>query len=149
MESNHLAWVRQYLEKRFDGTIGEDAKLDYFLGLEVVEVHEGKVILKSNTTDSHQNVNGVIHGGVLATIADIAMGVSCITLKKRVVTLDMNIGYIKNVPVGSTITAIGEVVTNGRKIMRTSCEIYHEDLLLTKVHATFYVTGEYTDENYL
>ena len=147
MGKEYLAWVRQNMEERFSGSAADDAKFDHYLGLQLVEVEEGKVILKSHTRDTHKNINGAIHGGILASIADIAMGFSCVTLKKQIVTLDMNIGYIKNVPVGNTITAIGKVLSNGRKIMRTSCEIYHENVLLTSVQATFYVTGEYTEES--
>lgn len=147
MEKENLAWARLALENRFTAS-SEDAKFDYFLGIRLVAVEEGQIILESDTADQHRNLNGVIHGGVLASIADIAMGSACFTLKKRVVTLDMNVGYIKNVPVGSTIRAIGKVMNEGRKIIRTSCEIYHEDLLLTKVYATFYVTGEYREDSY-
>lgn len=58
---------------------------------------EGKAIYKTKIIDKHFNLYGYVHGGTLASIADAVMGISCVTLGKRIVTIDMSISYIKNV----------------------------------------------------
>jgi len=139
----HLLWVEKYLEEIYQAPI-----LENFLGLEIVEVLEGKVTFSAKIKDLHSNFYGSVHGGTLASISDVAMGVSCITLGKRVVTIDMNISYIKNAPIGSTLTAAGEVISNGRTIMRAMGEIYHHDQLLVRSQASYFVTGDFVENNY-
>ncbi|OPX43479.1 acyl-coenzyme A thioesterase PaaI [Ruminiclostridium hungatei] len=133
-----LLWLQNYLKETYDTPI-----LENFLGLEVSALEEGKIVYTAKIVDRHCNMYGFIHGGTLASVSDIAMGVACITLGKKVVTIDMNISYIKNAPAGSIITAIGQVVGNGRTIMRATGEIYCEQQLLVRSQASYFVTGEF------
>lgn len=76
------------------------------------------------------------------------MGTSCITLGKRVVTIDMNVSYIKSAPKGSTLSAIGQVISHGKTIMRTVGEIFDEQgQLLVRSQASYYVTGDFRPED--
>lgn len=121
--------------------------LENFLDLQIDELSEGKAVYHMKIKDLHSNIYGLIHGGTLASAADIAMGVSCLTLGKRVVTLDMNISYVKNAPTGSTITAVGEVISDGRTIMRAVGEIYHEQQLLVRSQASYFITGDFFEDD--
>lgn len=143
MSLEHLLWVRDYLEETYQTPI-----LENFLELEVVELEEGKITYRTKIIDKHCNLYGFVHGGTLASISDVAMGVSCATLGKRVVTLDMNISYIKNVPVGSTLTAVGQVISNGKTIMRATGEIFNGEQLLVRSQASYFVTGDFCKDGY-
>jgi acyl-CoA thioesterase len=101
------------------------------------------------TTEKHSNIYGTVHGGTLASFSDIAMGTSCLTLGRKVVTIDMNISYIKSAPAGSTLTAIGEVISNGNTIMRVAGEIFDEHhQLLVRSQASYFVTGDFGEDDY-
>lgn len=139
----HLSWVRDYFKKIYKTSV-----LENFLGLELVKVGKGKVTYRTKITDKQCNLYGTIHGGTLASVADVAMGVACVTLGKRVVTIDLNISYLKNAPVGSTLTATGEVVGDGRKIMRVEGRIFHGKELLVRSQASYFVTGEFHKDDY-
>jgi len=144
MSKEHLLWVRNYFKEIYQTPI-----LENFLELQVVDIAEGKINYRTKIIDKHCNIYGVVHGGTLASIADVVMGVSCVTLGKRVVTLDMSISYIKNVPIGSTITAVGEVISNGKTIMRAVGEIFNEQQeLLVRAHASYFVTGDFYENDY-
>jgi uncharacterized protein (TIGR00369 family) len=144
MSVEHLLWVQNYLKETYQTPV-----LENFLGLEIVELTEGKVIYRTKVIDKHCNLYGFVHGGTFASIADVAMGVSCATLGKRVVTIDMSISYIKNVPAGSTLTAVGEVISNGNTIMRATGEIFNEQQqLLIKSQASYFVTGNFCKDDY-
>ncbi len=143
MSQDHLLWIRTYLKEMYQTPI-----LENFLDLQIVEVAEGKVIYSAKMIDKHSNLYGFVHGGTLASISDVAMGVSCITLGKRVVTIDMSISYIKNAPTGNTLTAVGEVISNGRTIMRAAGEIYSGQQLLTRSQASYFVTGNFNENDY-
>jgi len=144
MSKEHLLWVHNYLKEVYQTPI-----LENFLELEVAEVEDGKISYSTKIIDKHCNIYGFVHGGTLASISDVVMGVSCITLGKRVVTTDMSISYIKNVPIGSTITAVGEVISNGKTIMRAVGKIFDEQQqLLVSSHASYFVTGEFCKNDY-
>lgn len=144
MTQKHLSWLREYYKEIYKTPI-----LENFLELQIVELAEGKSTFCTKTAEKHSNMYGTVHGGTLASISDIAMGTSCITLGKRVVTIDMNISYIKGAPAGSTLTAIGEVISNGKTIMRVVGEIYDEQgQLLVRSQASYFVTGDFGEDDY-
>ncbi len=144
MTKEHLLWVRNYLNEIYQTPI-----LENFLEPEIVEVEKGKIKYRIKINDKHCNIYGYVHGGTFASISDVVMGVSCITLGKRVVTTDMSISYIKNVHVGSTLTAVGEVISNGKTIIRAVGEIYNEQQqLLVSSHASYFVIGDFCEDDY-
>ena len=52
-------------------------------------------------------------------------------------------------PIGSTITAVGEVISNGKTIMRAVGKIFDEQQqLLVSSHASYFVTGEFCKNDY-
>ena len=53
----------------------------------------------------HANLNGMAHGGLVATLADNATGIAGATIGKRVVTSTIATDFIKGAPVGTTISA--------------------------------------------
>lgn len=69
--------------------------------------------------ERHRNVEGVVHGGMLMTLADIAM----FTIyfheygMRRAVTISMTSDFLKPAPIGEFITATGEVVKTGRRMV--------------------------------
>ncbi|PJI08673.1 MULTISPECIES: PaaI family thioesterase [Clostridium] len=144
MSKEHLLWVRNYFNKIYKTNV-----LENFLNLEILDVEEGKVKYRAKIIDKHCNVYGYAHGGTFASIADAVMGVSCVTLGKRVVTTDMGISYIKNVHTGSTITAVGKVISRGNTIIRAVGEIYdeHKELLVSS-HASYFVVGDFDKDDY-
>ncbi|AGL01608.1 PaaI family thioesterase [Desulfoscipio gibsoniae] len=145
MKQDHLSWMRNYLEQIYQTPI-----LENFLKLQIIEIEEGKIIYSTKIIDRHCNRYGFIHGGTLASISDVAMGVSCQTLGKRVVTIDMSISYIKNAPTatGTTLTAVGKVISNGKTIMRAIGEIFNKQELLVRSQASYFVIGDFCEDDY-
>ena len=143
MTQEHILWLEMYLKEIYQAPI-----LENFLDLQILEIEEGKVTYSTKIIDMHSNFYGFVHGGTLSSICDVAMGVACITLGKRVVTIDMSISYIKNAPTGSTLTAVGEVISDGRTIMRAVGEVYHDQKLLVRSQASYFVTGNFYENDY-
>ncbi len=141
-KTEYLSWLRKYLEETYKKPI-----LENFLDLHMLDIEEGKAKLEYTVKDMQTNFYGFAHGGVLASICDIVMGVSCITLDKQVVTIDMNTSYIKNVPIENTLTAKGEVISDGKKIIQATGEIYHNKQLLVKAQASYFVKGNFYKNN--
>ena len=86
------------------------------------------------TNETHSNTNGVIHGGVLATIADV--GLFFIAADGDDVmngaTLALNLNYIAPCRVGSFVYAEGNVIRAGRSIIFAEGKlIADEDIVVT------------------
>jgi acyl-CoA thioesterase len=89
-----------------------------------------------------QNAQGMAHGGALATLCDLAMGLACVTMGKMVVTTDLSISYLRAAKVGQTLIARGEIVKDGKNLMRAMTRVDdNEGNLIVDARATFFVTG--------
>jgi acyl-CoA thioesterase len=87
-------------------------------GLRVADATPGAVTLELDLDDHHRNVQGFAHGGILATIADAAMGLSVRTAVepgRRHVTIELGVHYLRPVTTG-TITATGDAVRVGSEV---------------------------------
>ena len=133
-----LAWLINYFKKSSRTPV-----LENFLGLKITALEEGKVTCRMKIAAKHCNIYGTVHGGTLASVSDFAMGVACVSTGKRVVTIDMSVSYIKSSSAGSRLTAVGQVVSRGNKIMRAEGKIYEGDQLLARSQASYYVTGDF------
>jgi uncharacterized protein (TIGR00369 family) len=144
MNKEHLAWLENYLKEIYRTPI-----LENFLDLSIVSLAEGKAVFSTQITGNRSNIYGYTHGGTLASISDVAMGAACITLGKRIVTIDLNISFIKGAPTGSILTAFGEVISNGNTIMRATAEIFDEQKqLIVRSQASYFITGDFTKEDH-
>ena len=121
------------------------SKFASLLGVELMDVKPDSVTLKiSIDAEKHINALNVVQGGVIMTIADIAMGCICFNLEKEVSTIDFNINFIKSAQPSGFIKATGTVIHNGSKTMVTEAEVYDsEDKLIAKARGTFFVIGKF------
>lgn len=143
MTQEHLMWFSEYLKEMFQTPV-----LENFLELQILELASGKVVLSSKIAEKHSNLYGAVHGGTLASIADIAMGISCTTLGKRILTIDMNISYLKSAPTGSTLTTVGTVISDGNTIMQAVGEVFNEQQLIARSQASYFVAGDFNKNDH-
>ncbi len=67
----------------------------------------------------HGNLGGVVHGGMLMTLADMALFNICAKALggKMAVTVSMNADFIRPAPIGAFIIASGELTGAGRSLL--------------------------------
>src|ERR1700689_5508168 len=69
-------------------------------GFGLVAAERGKVVLRMRVGKKHLQVHGVVHGGVLAALADTAGGLAtymAVPRGTRVATIEMKINYLEAV----------------------------------------------------
>jgi len=137
---NHL---KEILYKRYD--INPFVKL---LQITIAHLEEGAAVLDMPVLeDKHTNLFNVAHGGALSGLADTAMGVACATLRKKVLTLEMNMNFIRAATPQKAIRARGRVLHNGNSTMVAEAEVFDSaDTLLLIARGTFFVVGEFSVE---
>jgi uncharacterized protein (TIGR00369 family) len=110
------------------------------LGIRAAEASEGRVRLEIPATDAQRNLQGTIHGGLLATLADTAMGLAVRTTiepGRPHVTIEMSIHYLRPASPG-TIGAIGTVVRAGSQIAYAEADVVAPDgTLLARATGTY------------
>jgi uncharacterized protein (TIGR00369 family) len=98
------------------------------LGFRVTSMDWGQAVLEFQATERHANPMGTLHGGVLAAIADAAMGVAYMSTLgdgESFTTLEMKINFLK--PVWKArLRAVGKVVKAGRTVGLVECDITDE-----------------------
>ena len=112
------------------------------MGFTLAQASRGRVRLQMKVDARHLQVHGVVHGGVLAALADTAGGLasymSC-PLGTRVATVEMKINYLEGVERG-TVTADAEVVRIGRHLAVVDCDVTDDSRrLVAKALMTFFV----------
>lgn len=111
-------------------------------GFALILAEHGKVALRMRVNENHLQVHGVVHGGVLAALADTAGGLATYMAcppGTRVATIEMKINYLEAVE-GGSVTAEAIVVRIGRHVAVVDCDITDDKRrLVGKALMTFFV----------
>jgi uncharacterized protein (TIGR00369 family) len=117
-----------------------------WLGLKLVETGEGTAVVDMATTEDMANHSGFVHGGMISTLADSAMGRSLRTLSPGVVramSFDLKLNFINAAKVGEILRARGHVIHAGRRTAVAECRVEGGDgRLVATASATFAVTRD-------
>ena len=91
----------------------------------------------------HLNINGVVHGGVYATILDTAMGgavVSVLELGEVTATTSLYVEFLRPAQEGHTLRAEGRLVRRGHHLAFVEGKLTDgEGRLLSQAHGTWYI----------
>jgi len=93
----------------------------------------------------HCNPNQILHGGVVATVADISMGISSrlpTQGRAKVVTASLAIDYIGSAVVGDWVEARSEIVNVGRRLIIVQCDFWKGAKRIVRANSTFAPIGE-------
>jgi acyl-CoA thioesterase len=117
-----------------------------WLGIELVDAGEGSATVAMNATEHMANHSGFVHGGMISTLADSAMGRAVWELKPgvaRAMSFDLKLTFISAAKVGERLVAVGHVIHAGRRTAVAECRVEGKDgRLVATASATFAVTRE-------
>src|ERR1700739_2017062 len=117
------------------------------LGFDVESVHDGRAIFRLDVRPRHKQIHGVVHGGILAALADTAAAIAAYTAVPKgveLVTLELKINYLEPV-LGGRVKADARVLRAGRNFIVTECEIFNESgSLAAKALLTFSAATGYS-----
>ncbi|NDV46223.1 PaaI family thioesterase [Paludibacter sp. 221] len=111
------------------------------LDIRFEKVEEGFVEARMPLYDEQRQYSGVIHGGILAAVADTVAGFAAYTMTpvdKDVLTAELKVSFLR-AAWGNELVAKGTVVKAGRNIHFSECEIYCDGKLVSKASGTFCV----------
>ncbi|HYA17323.1 MAG TPA: PaaI family thioesterase [Bryobacteraceae bacterium] len=111
------------------------------LGIRFSSEHEDGITLECPVKPELLNSKGVLHGGVAASIADVAVGVAILHQMKRerpISTVDMKINYFRPVAEG-TLYARARLLRVGSTLSIGSVDLTDSDSNLVGVATVTYI----------
>lgn len=99
------------------------------LGAELGEIAPGHCTLQLKARKELTQQNGFLHGGVVATLADVAGGYAAFTLFEAgtdILTVEIKINFLAPAS-GEALIARGEVIKSGRTLTIVRSEIFAVD----------------------
>jgi uncharacterized protein (TIGR00369 family) len=115
-----------------------------YLGCELVHADEKEVILRLDAKAHHLNMIGIVHGGVLSSLLDNAMGIAASAYKQdpNIVTGSLNVNFLR--PMKSGILEVRAHVVHATKRVLTlqGTVVNEQGELGTMATGTFHVRGQ-------
>ncbi|HEY2212552.1 MAG TPA: PaaI family thioesterase [Bradyrhizobium sp.] len=100
------------------------------------------VIIGLRLARPHTNGRGLIHGGLIAALADNAMGYSRAHVMGGVsslVTIGLAVDFVGTAQVGQWLAVETDVIKTGSTICFAQCFIRADDVVIARANATFRV----------
>ncbi len=110
-------------------------------GIQLLEDPEGNYYAQAQVTPQVHNPYGIVHGGLLYTMADMVSGATARQHGKHPVTLDSDLHFLRNVASG-TLTARAEPVRMGGSVAVLRAKVCCGDKLLAEGTFTFFYRRE-------
>ena len=94
-------------------------------GFELAAAEAGRAVLRMRVLPRHKQIHGVVHGGILAALADTAGGLAtymAVPPGTRLATVEMKINYLEPVDRG-TVVAEARVLRKGNNLAVVDCDV--------------------------
>lgn len=104
-----------------------DFSLRRVLGMDIDVVEPGHAVTRLRIGDTHLNPNGVVHGGVLFTMIDTAMGMATMTVleEARCASIEIHLRFLRPASSG-LLEAHATVIRQGRRVIHLESRV-HDD----------------------
>ena len=106
--------------------LGDPAKPNqyFFPSIESCDGPGRRITYRYKTYEWMRNPNGVVHGGIIATMLDVSMGCLCRSFTDKFTpTINITINYARPIPVGSDILVTVHAATMGRTSAQLTAEL--------------------------
>jgi uncharacterized protein (TIGR00369 family) len=104
---------------------------------------EGAVIIGLRLATPHTNSRGLVHGGLITSLADNAMGLSCAVKLdgggSRLVTISLSVDFVRSAQVGQWLAVEPDVIKTGSTIGFAQSLIKADGVVIARANATFRV----------
>jgi acyl-CoA thioesterase len=111
------------------------------LGIRRASMADGRSTFELTVRPEHMNPHGIVHGGVVYTLVDFAMGgalTSVLEPGERCATVEVKINYLAPA-VSGDLRAEACLVSRSRRLAVLEARVYAEARLLALATGSFYV----------
>lgn len=134
------------LLKQFEGKVINESRspAGNWLELKLESIQRGQAAISIIVRKEMCNPYGHIHGGMMSLLIDEAIGWAIVSLEseQHYTSLNLNVDFLYAAPEGEHITAVANVVRQGKKIIHCEVHVYNsEKTLLAKATSNLIFTG--------
>ena len=127
MSTAGLAQLKELINMGAAQGIGVGA----LLGMTAESLEPGRVVFALTTDPKHSNPLGTVHGGIMSTLLDSAMGCAVHTSLPEgagYTTLELKVNFVRAAPIeGVRLRCEGSVVHLGRRVATTEGRVTDEN----------------------
>jgi len=110
------------------------------LGIEILTVSPGYCELQMKVRDEMLNGFGIVHGGVIFSLADSALAFAANSLSPTAVTVESSISFFQKVESGAILRAAARMISSSASLGAYEVEIYKDSgKLAAKLKGTVYI----------
>jgi uncharacterized protein (TIGR00369 family) len=112
---------------------------------------EQAVVLGLRVAKPHTNAQGLVHGGLIATLADNAMAYSCRQVMgwaSWMATISLTVDFVGPAQVGQWLTVESDVIKTGKTICFAQSLIKADDSVIARANATFRVVPKHEGDTH-
>src|SRR5262249_30210294 len=98
------------------------------------------VVMGLRLAKAHTNGRGLIHGGLIASLADNAMGYSCAQATNwttSFVTVSLAVDYVGSAGIGQWLAAESDVLRTGSTLCFAQCLVKADNAVIARASGTF------------
>lgn len=111
-----------------------------YSGIELMECKPGYAVARVKIEDRHLNGAGVVHGGLIFTIADFAFAAAVNTHGSIALSINASISFLNKCKSGF-VTAEAKEISRSNKLSHCDINVYDiEGTLLANFNGTAYIT---------
>jgi uncharacterized protein (TIGR00369 family) len=106
------------------------------------------VVVGVRLAKPHTNGRGRVHGGLIASLADNAMGYSCAQAmgwKNSLVTVSLAVDYVGAAELGQWLAVESDVIKTGNTLCFAQSLIKADDAVIARANGTFRVVPKPTE----
>ena len=112
------------------------------------DIREDRWVLGIEIREPHTNSRGAPHGGLIAALADNAMGLSCGVMLKALnipssglVTVCLSLDYLGAAKLGQWLTFDTDFIKPGKSLCYADATVRADGKPVARAHATYKVVG--------
>lgn len=99
-----------------------------------------EAIAEYQPSGKYQGYQGILHGGLTATLLDEIMAKAVLSKQRFAMTVELNVRFKKAIPIGETLRLVGRVTREQGRILETAGEVIGAD---GQIYAA--ATGKYLE----
>ncbi len=120
------------------------SSFESFLGVKFLEYGDNKCRVELKIKPEFLNIGNAVHGGIINALCDIALSGAVtsnfVDKAESVVTMQMNVNFLRAGRANDTLTAFGEVVKTGSTIVYVEGGIINQEgKLIAKASGDWFV----------
>jgi acyl-CoA thioesterase len=124
----------------------ERSRFHAWMGMHLERLGEGESEIALEVGPDHVNLMGVLHGGVIASLADAATGIAMLSALDdgwSHLTTSIQLAFLAPGGLGDRVVARGRVVKRGRRFGYAEADVERSDgTLLARANASFLIQPE-------